>query len=89
MTTRNQTQTPNTIHFGELGKGRGWKDLFVVSFLALVLGAFVAQNLHLAPGGRLEPAGRSGGFRGGRARIGSQGGSGPAQGAERPAVRDP
>jgi len=37
------TQTPNTIHFGKLGKGRGWKDLFVVSFLALVLGAFVVQ----------------------------------------------
>jgi hypothetical protein len=41
MTTQNQN--PNTIHFGKLGKGRGWKDLFVVSFLALVLGAFVAQ----------------------------------------------
>ncbi len=39
MTTRNA----NTLHFGSLGKGRGWKDLFVVTFLALVLGAFVAE----------------------------------------------
>jgi hypothetical protein len=37
------TQTKQTLNFGNLGKGRGWKDLFVVSFLALVLGAFVAQ----------------------------------------------
>ena len=37
------TQTRQTLNFGSLGKGRGWKDLFVVSFLALVLGAFVAQ----------------------------------------------
>jgi hypothetical protein len=37
------TQTRQTLNFGNLGKGRGWKDLFVVSFLALVLGAFVAQ----------------------------------------------
>jgi hypothetical protein len=39
MTTRNQ----NSLHFGKLGKGRGWKDLFVVTFLVVVLGAFVAQ----------------------------------------------
>jgi hypothetical protein len=37
------TPTRQTLNFGSLGKGRGWKDLFVVSFLALVLGAFVAQ----------------------------------------------
>ena len=37
------TRTPNTIHFGKLGKGRGWSDLFVFSFLALILGAFVAE----------------------------------------------
>ncbi len=37
------TKTPNTIHFGNLGKGRGWKDLFVVTFLAVVLGAFVFE----------------------------------------------
>ena len=37
MTTRNQT----TLHF-HVSK-HGWKDLFVVSFLAIVLGAFVAQ----------------------------------------------
>jgi hypothetical protein len=43
MTTQTPTQTQNTIHFGKLGKGRGWKDLFVVSFLAIVLGAFVAE----------------------------------------------
>lgn len=37
------TQTPNTLDFGPLGRGRGWKDAFVVATLALVLGAFVAQ----------------------------------------------
>ena len=26
-----------------MGKGRGWKDAFVVTALAIVLGAFVAQ----------------------------------------------
>ena len=39
MTTRNES----TLHFGNLGRGRGWKDLFVVTFLVVVLGAFVAQ----------------------------------------------
>jgi hypothetical protein len=37
------TQTSKTLNFGSPGKGRGWKDAFVVSFLAIVLGAFVAQ----------------------------------------------
>jgi hypothetical protein len=35
------TQTQKTIHFNV--SKHGWKDLFVVSFLAIVLGAFVAQ----------------------------------------------
>jgi hypothetical protein len=39
MTT--QTRNPTTLHF-HVTK-HGWKDLFVVSFLAIVLGAFVAQ----------------------------------------------
>ncbi len=39
MTT--QTQNPTTLHFNV--SKHGWKDLFVVSFLAIVLGAFVAQ----------------------------------------------
>ena len=37
MTTQNQ----RTLHFNV--SKHGWKDLFVVSFLAIVLGAFVAQ----------------------------------------------
>ena len=37
------TPTTQTLNFGNPGKGRGWKDAFVVSFLAIVLGAFVAQ----------------------------------------------
>jgi hypothetical protein len=37
MTTQNQ----KTLHFNV--SKHGWKDLFVVSFLAIVLGAFVAQ----------------------------------------------
>ncbi|MEI6223971.1 MAG: hypothetical protein WCS72_04405 [Deltaproteobacteria bacterium] len=37
MTT--QTQTTLRFHVSE----HGWKDAFVVSFLAIVLGAFVAQ----------------------------------------------
>jgi len=40
MTT---TRTTTTLHFGNPGKGRGWKDAFLVAFLAVVLGAFVAQ----------------------------------------------
>ena len=35
------TQTQQTLHFNVTK--HGWKDLFVVSFLAIVLGAFVAQ----------------------------------------------
>ena len=37
------TQTSKTLNFPEIGKGRGWKDAFVVTSLAIVLGAFVAQ----------------------------------------------
>jgi hypothetical protein len=37
------TPAKQTLNFGKIGKRRGWKDLFVVGFLALVLGAFVAQ----------------------------------------------
>ena len=33
--------TQTTLHFHVTR--HGWKDLFVVSFLAIVLGAFVAQ----------------------------------------------
>jgi hypothetical protein len=36
------TQTQRTIRFN-VSKSHGWKDAFVVSFLAIVLGAFVAQ----------------------------------------------
>jgi hypothetical protein len=36
------TRTPNSIHF-TLSKSHGWKDALVVSFLAIVLGAFVAE----------------------------------------------
>jgi hypothetical protein len=36
------TQTRKTIHFN-VSKSQGWKDAFVVAFLAIVLGAFVAQ----------------------------------------------
>jgi hypothetical protein len=35
------TQAQQTLHFNV--SRHGWKDAFVVSFLALVLGAFVAQ----------------------------------------------
>jgi hypothetical protein len=38
MTTRNE----QTLHFN-VSKATGWKDLFVVASLAIVLGAFVAQ----------------------------------------------
>jgi hypothetical protein len=37
MTTRNQS----TLQFNV--SRHGWKDAFVVSFLAIILGAFVAQ----------------------------------------------
>jgi len=36
------TQTQKTIHFN-VSKSTGWRDAFVVSCLAIVLGAFVAQ----------------------------------------------
>ena len=36
------TQTRKAIHFN-VSKSTGWKDAFVVSCLAIVLGAFVAQ----------------------------------------------
>ena len=36
------TQTQKTLHFN-VSKSHGWKDAFVVSCLAIVLGAFVAQ----------------------------------------------
>jgi hypothetical protein len=36
------TQSQRTIKFN-VSKSHGWKDAFVVSFLAIVLGAFVAQ----------------------------------------------
>ncbi len=36
------TQTQKSVHFN-VSKSHGWKDAFVVSFLAIVLGAFVAQ----------------------------------------------
>lgn len=36
------TQTENSLHL-TVGKGRGWKDAFVVASLVIVLGAFVAQ----------------------------------------------
>jgi hypothetical protein len=35
------TSTRKTLHFNV--SKHGWKDAFVVSFLAIVLGAFVAQ----------------------------------------------
>jgi hypothetical protein len=37
------TQARQTLHFPEIDRKRGWKDAFVVGFLAVVLGAFVAQ----------------------------------------------
>ena len=37
------TQTTKSLDFPTIGKGRGWKDAFVVTSLAIVLGAFVAQ----------------------------------------------
>jgi hypothetical protein len=36
------TQTKNSLNL-TVGKGRGWKDTFVVAFLVIVLGSFVAQ----------------------------------------------
>jgi hypothetical protein len=50
MTNSNET----SLHLN-VGKGRGWKDAFVVVSLAIVLGAFVAQisssprYVHLEP----------------------------------------
>ena len=37
------TQTKQTLNFPVISRGRGWKDAFVVTFLVVVLGAFVAQ----------------------------------------------
>ena len=37
-----RTETKNSLNL-HVGKGRGWKDLFVVTALVVVLGAFVAQ----------------------------------------------
>jgi hypothetical protein len=37
------TPTTKTLNFPVNAKGRGWKDAFVVTSLAIVLGAFVAQ----------------------------------------------
>jgi hypothetical protein len=34
--------TQNSVHFN-VSRSHGWKDALVVSFLAIVLGAFVAQ----------------------------------------------
>jgi len=36
------TQSQMSIHFN-VSKAHGWKDALVISFLLLVLGAFVAQ----------------------------------------------
>jgi hypothetical protein len=44
------TQTQKTLHFNV--SKHGWKDLFVVSFLAIVLGAFVAQISSAPQGAR-------------------------------------
>jgi hypothetical protein len=48
------TQKTNTLNFPEFGKRRGWKDAFVVTSLAIVLGAFVAQ---IASSPRQAPTG--------------------------------
>jgi len=37
------TQTKQTLNFPVSSRGRGWKDAFVITFLVVVLGAFVAQ----------------------------------------------
>ena len=47
------TQTQNALHFNVTK--HGWKDLFVVSFLAIVLGAFVAQISSTPKYVHLEP----------------------------------
>ena len=55
------TETKNSLNL-HVGKGRGWKDLFVVAALAIVLGAFVAQitagprYVHLEPVTASAPA---------------------------------
>jgi hypothetical protein len=38
------TQTQQPLHFPVIDRNRGWKDLFVVSFLVVVLGAFVVAG---------------------------------------------
>jgi hypothetical protein len=37
------TPTQQPLHFPAIDRNRGWKDLFVVGYLVLVLGAFVVQ----------------------------------------------
>jgi hypothetical protein len=37
------TQTQQPLNFPAIDRTRGWKDFFVVGFLVVVLGAFVAQ----------------------------------------------
>jgi hypothetical protein len=50
------TQTQQPLHFPVIDRNRGWKDLFVVSFLVVVLGAFVAQIASPPPvADRVEP----------------------------------
>jgi hypothetical protein len=48
------TQTKTSLHLS-VGKGRGWKDAFVVASLAIVLGAFVAQISSTPKYVHLEP----------------------------------
>ncbi len=48
------TQARKAIHF-DVSKSHGWKDVFVVSFLAIVLGAFVAQ-ISSTPAAASRPA---------------------------------
>jgi hypothetical protein len=48
------TQNSNSLHL-TVGKGRGWKDAFVVASLAIVLGAFVAQISSTPKYVHLEP----------------------------------
>ncbi len=62
------TQTSKKLDFGDLGKGRGWKDAFVVASLAIVLGAFVAQistsHRTVSPGQPIAAAGSAATARG-------------------------
>jgi len=49
------TQTSKALNFPEIGKGRGWKDAFVVTALAIVLGAFVTQIASAPPQASTAP----------------------------------